>query len=134
VAIHVVSFVGQKGGTGKSVLAIGLAVAAEAAGEKVALMDLDTQGTIAHWNDVRTAETPAVVALAELGTVEKLPAAIEALSRKGYTLAILDTVGADAPSTRRAMTAADLCLIPLRPHAPDLHASAATIEALPSAS
>jgi chromosome partitioning protein len=130
MAIRVVSFVSQKGGTGKSVLAIGIAVAAESAGEKVVLFDLDPQGTVAHWHDVRTAETPAVIAHNEIGTLDNLPAAIAALAAKGYTLAIVDTVGANTPATRRAMQCADLCLVPIRPHAPDLHAATATIDAL----
>jgi chromosome partitioning protein len=60
--MNIISFVNQKGGTGKSLLAINLAIAAELAGEKVCLIDLDQQGTIANWYDIRTSETPPVIA------------------------------------------------------------------------
>jgi chromosome partitioning protein len=125
--MHVVSFVNQKGGTGKSMLAINLAVAAEAAGEKVCLIDLDQQGTVAHWYETRTAETPAVL---DCGQVDNLPAAVERLAQSGFTLAVVDTMGVDTHATRGAMLVADLCLIPIRPAGPDLHASRPTMAAL----
>lgn len=45
-----------------------------------------------------------------------------------YTLAILDTAGAD--TTHAAMGAADLCLVPLRPTRPDALGIKPTVEAL----
>ncbi|NTC29385.1 ParA family protein, partial [Agrobacterium tumefaciens] len=48
----------QKGGSGKSSLAASIAVAAEQAGERVFMLDLDRQGTLANWINRRTAETP----------------------------------------------------------------------------
>ena len=60
--MKVISFTNQKGGAGKSTLAINLAVAAERAGEKVCVVDLDPQGTIGNWYNTRTAETPLVIA------------------------------------------------------------------------
>jgi chromosome partitioning protein len=43
--LKVISFTNQKGGAGKSTLAINLAVAAERTGERVCIVDLDQQGT-----------------------------------------------------------------------------------------
>ena len=56
--MNVISFVTQKGGTGKSHLAVSLAVTAGAAGEKVCILDLDPQGTSSDWYRTRTAEPP----------------------------------------------------------------------------
>ena len=124
-----ISFVNQKGGVGKSMLAIDLAVVAEAAGEKVCLIDLDQQGTVTNWYDTRTAETPAVLNHEQ---VENLVAALRRLALGGFTLVIIDTKGEDTHATRAAMQSAELCLIPIRPAGPDLHASRPTMEALRS--
>src|SRR4051812_25402496 len=125
--MRTISFVNQKGGTGKSVLAINLALAAEKAGEKVCLIDLDPQGTVINWFDGRTAETPAVI---DHEKAAKLQQVLRTVAANGYTLTIIDTKGEDSHGTRGAMQAADLCLIPIRPAGPDLHASRATMDAL----
>jgi chromosome partitioning protein len=125
--MDVISFVNQKGGTGKSMLAINLAVTAEATGEKVCLIDLDQQGTAAHWYETRTAETPAVLTYEQAADLTEV---LTTLAASGFTLAIVDTKGEDSHGTRGAMQAAHLCLIPIRPAGPDLHASRPTMTAL----
>jgi chromosome partitioning protein len=125
--MNIISFVNQKGGTGKSMLAINLAVAAESVGEKVCLIDLDQQGTVANWYETRTADTPAVINHEQ---VENLPDVLKKLAAGGFTLAVIDTKGEDTHGTRGAMQAAHLCLIPIRPAGPDMHASRPTMEAL----
>jgi chromosome partitioning protein len=127
LAMKVMSFVNQKGGTGKSMLALNLAVAAEQAGEKVALIDLDKQGTVAHWYGTRTAESPPVINHEQVGD---LGSALEQLDAAGFSVVVIDTKGEDSHATRGAMQHADLCLIPIRPAGPDLHASRPTMEAL----
>jgi chromosome partitioning protein len=125
--MNIISFVNQKGGTGKSMLAINLAVAAQATGEKTCLIDLDQQGTVANWYQTRTAETPAVLNHEQVGNLSEV---LKTLAENGFTLAIIDTKGEDTHATRGAMQAAQLCLIPIRPAGPDLHASRPTMEAL----
>ena len=58
--MRVVSLVTQKGGSGKTTLALSCAVAAEEAGKRVLLVDLDPQGTAEAWYQDREAETPRV--------------------------------------------------------------------------
>lgn len=120
--MKVIAFVTQKGGAGKSTLAACLAVAAESAGEKVFLLDLDPQGSLASWGKSRKADSPAV----DVVTPAKLSAALSAIEKNGYTLAMLDTAGADAPATTAAMRTADLCVIPSRPTAFDVRATKVT--------
>ena len=126
--MRVVALVTQKGGTGKSTLSTGLAVAAMEAGERVLGLDLDPQGTLAAWGQMREAQAPAVAHLPPRETGRLGDVLREAA--KTFTLAILDTPGADTPATHNAMTAATLCLLPLRPTRPDGLAIKPTVEAL----
>ena len=125
--MNVISFVTQKGGTGKSHLAVSLAVVAEAAGETVCILDLDPQGTSNDWYRTRAAETPAVLDHNQAGP---LTPTLTKLQKAGYSLVIIDTPGVDTHSTRGAMQAADLCLIPVRPTEADLKATMPTVSAL----
>lgn len=124
-----VTLVTQKGGAGKTTLAASLAVAASEAGEKVAALDLDAQGSLAAWGDVRSAETPAVDRLGA-DRLADLPAILKALGAQGFTVAILDTAGVASTGGNLAMQAADLALIPARPSSLDLKATMPTIETL----
>ena len=47
--MDVVAVVAQKGGTGKTTLAVSLAVAAEHAGRTVGVVDLDPQASASNW-------------------------------------------------------------------------------------
>ena len=126
--MRIITFVTQKGGTGKSTLATSLAVAAMQAGEKVLAVDLDEQGTLAGWAEIRKGVAPAVARLPKHESA-RLPELLKKAA-DSYTLAILDTPGTDSPATHNAMSAADLCLVPLRPTRPDGLAVAPTVQAL----
>ena len=51
----------QKGGTGKTTMAVHLAVEASRSGKTVALIDLDPQASAAKWGDTRSDDTPIVI-------------------------------------------------------------------------
>lgn len=125
--MRVISFITQKGGTGKSTLTVSLAVAAESGGEKVCIIDLDPQGTSASWYQTRTAERPAVL---NHDQARDLTTTLNRLETAGFTLALIDTPGSDSHGTRAAMRAADLCLVPVRPSEADLKATMPTVRAL----
>jgi chromosome partitioning protein len=126
--MRIITFVTQKGGTGKSTLATSLAVAAMQAGETVLAIDLDEQGTLARWAEIRNDPAPAVARLPKHESA-RLPELLKKAAET-YTLAIIDTPGTDSPATHNAMSAADLCLVPLRPTRPDGLAVAPTVHAL----
>jgi chromosome partitioning protein len=125
LGMRTIALIAQKGGVGKSTLAINLAVAAMQAGETVIGIDTDPQGTMAAWAAARAAQTPAIAHIdgANLGP-------LLAGARDRYSVAIIDTAGTDSPITHAAMSAADLCLVPLRPTRPDGIAVRPTVEAL----
>lgn len=123
-----IAFVTQKGGAGKTTLAASLAVAAQQAGEKVALLDLDPQQSLTGWGDNRESETPAFDTL-DATKVNRLPEILPQLEKQGFTLTILDTAGIDGAGTHLAIRVADLSLIPSRPTTMDIRATKATYEA-----
>ena len=120
------AFMTQKGGTGKTTLAASMAIAAQEAGERVYMVDLDPQGSLTAWHNRRKADEPPV----DKVSPDKLAAALKGLAKAGYTLAIIDTAGIDSAATSAAMNLADLSLIPARPSALDIEAARPTISAL----
>jgi chromosome partitioning protein len=124
--MKIIALVTQKGGAGKSTLASSLAVAAHESGERVCLIDLDSQGTLTNWGKTRgEADIPVVSASAA-----KLSAVLAAMAEKGVSLVFIDTPGAEGAAATAAMSAAQLCVIPSRPTAFDLWASVKTRDAL----
>lgn len=103
-----VSFIGSKGGCGKTTSALGLAVAATRAGQSVALIDLDPQATAANWKDRRGDEGPAVVS----AQASRLGPILKGAREGGADLAIIDTAGRNDDSALNAARQSDLVLIP----------------------
>jgi chromosome partitioning protein len=104
------AIVSQKGGAGKTTLAVHLAVAAERAGETVAIIDLDPGTNAASWGDLREAETPAVLAVPP----GRLAQALRAAKETGVTFVVIDTAAKSENPALDAAKAADVVLIPCR--------------------
>ncbi len=113
----------RKGGTGKTTLAVHLAVAAEKAGHTTALIDLDPQASAARWRDNREAETPAVVS----AHASRLPETLHLAKESGATLAVLDTAPHTETAALDAAHVADFVVIPCKPALIDLQAIGSTI-------
>jgi chromosome partitioning protein len=123
--MRTISLVTQKGGSGKSTLASCIAVAAQEAGERVFIIDMDPLKTLVNWSKLR-GETDIPV---EVVPTAKLTQVITALEKKGVTLCIIDTPGTSSKETEAAMRASDLIVIPARPNVFDLWASETTRKA-----
>ena len=112
----------RKGGTGKTTLAVNLAVAAERAGHTTVLIDLDPQASACKWSDIRQDDAPTVISAHEYS----LPQILHKAENNGVTLVILDT----PPKSDCLDTAgvADFAVIPCRPAIFDLQAIDSTIK------
>jgi chromosome partitioning protein len=122
--MKIVVIISQKGGSGKTTLAVHLATAATAAGRVAAIIDLDPQATAASWGDRRTADAPEVVS----GQAIRLPALIKAAEDNGADFLVVDTAPNADQAAGLAARAADLVLIPCRPAAFDLEAIQTTLD------
>lgn len=122
--MQTLALIAQKGGTGKTTLALSLAVAAEAAGRNVLVVDLDPQASACKWSDRRTAEGPSVID----AQPARLAAALAKAQQAGIDLAIVDTPARIEQAAAEAAKAADLVLIPCKPSILDLETIRATVE------
>ena len=120
--MRTIAFVTQKGGSGKSTLASCIAVTAHQAGERVFVIDMDPLASLVNWSKARGEKDILVEAV----PAEKLRGVLAALEKKGVTLVIIDTPGADETTLAVAAKVADLCIVPARPNAFDLWASETT--------
>jgi chromosome partitioning protein len=121
--MKIIAIIAQKGGAGKTTLAVHLATAAAKAGYATAIIDLDPQATAASWGDKRTADGPEVIS----GHATRLAALIEAAHANGADFLVLDTAPNADQTASLAARAADLVLIPCRPAAFDLEAIETTL-------
>jgi chromosome partitioning protein len=122
--MRTVAIVSQKGGAGKTTLAVHLAVAAARSGYSVAVIDLDQQATAAQWADWRSDDSVTVVAAPHA----RLPQTLAEARRSDVDLVIIDSPPAADSAAVAAAKAADLVLIPTRPSAFDLHAIKTTAD------
>ena len=120
--MSVITFVTQKGGSGKTTLVLSCAVAADALGVRVLILDMDPQKTAESWYQARESSTPKLAAV----TAAELQTAIVG-GRERFDVILIDTPGRDEPSTAAAIRHADLCLIPCRPTSADMQATPPTV-------
>ena len=110
--MYTVAVIAEKGGVGKTTIALALAVAATGDGKRAVVIDTDPQATASKWTDRREAEFPWVVPT----HAARLRAAIEQAKGQGIEFLVIDTpphAGMDAAEAARL---ADVVVIPAEPH------------------
>jgi chromosome partitioning protein len=122
VLMHTIAILSQKGGTGKTTLALHLAVAAESDGRSVVVVDLDPQASAAGWKDTRATDAPVVVPAPSA----RLPHALAAAKKARADIVLIDSAPHSGDDALAAAEAADLVLIPCRAAILDLRAIATT--------
>jgi chromosome partitioning protein len=123
--MSIISIFNQKGSSGKTMLSVHLAVAAHQAGCKVAILDLDPQGSATSWKTARGDIAGPVVAKVNDQSLERAVAGAQA---DGFDFVLIDSPPSVSPVTARIIAAADFVLIPVRPSPFDLAAIPATLK------
>lgn len=128
----IVALLNQKGGVGKTTLALHLAGEWARQGARVTLVDADPQGSALDWSQVREAEGAprrfGVLGLAR----DTLHREVPELAR-GVDVTVIDGPPRVASLMRSALLAADLLLIPVQPSPLDGWASAEMLALLAEA-
>jgi chromosome partitioning protein len=116
----------QKGGAGKTTLAIHLATEAATQGLRVLLLDLDPQASASRWADRR--KPGAIDVDVAVDSPARLDAALLQAEREGYDLVVMDTAPHADQFALRVARLASLIIIPVRPSILDLDAVGASLD------
>lgn len=119
-----ICLISQKGGAGKTTLALNLAVAAEQQGHPCVVVDLDPQASAMGWHDTRQQEAPDVISIQASRIHDIQNTAME----QGARLMIIDTAPHSDTAALKAAKASDLLLIPCRPSILDVRAIATSVD------
>jgi chromosome partitioning protein len=114
--MKIIAIISEKGGAGKTTLAVNLAVAAEAHGLATAIFDLDPRANSTVWGDARESKIPAVVP----AQAPRLPILLQQARQNDADLVIIDCPGNAPDIGASAGAVADAILIPCKPNPFDL--------------
>lgn len=105
---------GEKGGTGKTTLAVNLAALRARAGRDVLLVDTDLQASASYWALSRDegSTQPRVACIQKFG--KGLQTEVQDLATR-YQEVIIDAGGRDSVELRSALVVADRAFLPIQP-------------------
>ena len=124
--MRTLALINQKGGVGKTTVALHLAAAFWQHGHNTLILDLDPQASAAEWHDARSAEMPHVESIQPA----RLAKVVEHAREIATGVLILDTAPHAEATAIEAARCADLVLVPCQPSIMDLRAMRKTIELL----
>ncbi len=114
--MKVVALLAQKGGAGKTSIALALAVEAVGEGQTVVVLDADPQASACRWRDRRREAAPVVTDVQP----SRLQHAVKAAAEQDVDLAVIDTPPRSESAALEAARVADLVVIPCRAQILDL--------------
>lgn len=125
----VITIAQQKGGAGKTTVAAHIAVALAQKGNRVAIIDIDPQGSLSYWHGVREEKFGEGYTGLIFNSLSGWRVGSEvARLRKQCDFIIIDSPPHTETEARTAIRSADLIIIPVQPSPTDLWATKATLE------
>ncbi len=124
----VITIAQQKGGAGKTTVAVHLTVALAQKGYRVAVVDIDPQGSLTQWHKIREERLGEGYTGMHFSTLSgwRVGTEVSRLKRH-YDIILIDSPPHVETEARTAIRAADLVLIPVQPSPTDLWATQATV-------
>lgn len=124
----VITIAQQKGGAGKTTLAAHLSVAMMQRGFRVAVVDIDPQGSLSRWHDVREERMGEGYTGLHFSALSgwRVGSEVNRL-RRDYDVILIDSPPHVETEARTAIRAADLILVPVQPSPTDVWATQATV-------
>jgi len=119
-----IAILSQKGGAGKTTLAINLAVAVTSAKKQSVIIDLDPQASASSWHDTRNIELPAVIS----AQPSRLNQVLKVAEENGADFVFIDTAPHSETASLASARASDFAIIPCRPAILDIRAISNTID------
>lgn len=120
----IIGVLSQKGGVGKTTIAVNLAAGFAAVGRRVLLVDGDPQGSALAWASAREREPLfSVVGMAEPTLHRDLPSLAS-----GYDVVVIDGAPRANDLARSVVMASEIVLIPVQPSPYDIWAARETVE------
>lgn len=120
-------YAASKGGVGKTTLCAALAAYAGASGKKkVAIIDLDPQGSLTAWWNSREAGSPELIE----ASAGKLSEVLSQAEAAGYDYVFIDTPPGHMKTIEAGIQSADYVLVPCQPSPVDIAAIGDTLSAI----
>lgn len=129
MAGRVITIAQQKGGAGKTTLAAHLAIAWAGAGHKVALVDIDPQGSLAAWHRLRSERLGNGETGLDFAAITgwRTEAEVERRARD-HDIVVIDSPPHAETEAKLAIRAADLVVLPVQPSPMDVWATRPTLD------